>query len=92
MITIEQLKPGMIIRFKQDSNRTGDINPGWVLKKLEFINFSTYYGDPSISYKCKEHINSRFTTDNKIHNDILLSKLKYMEIVGERKSHLPKWW
>lgn len=92
MIKKEQLKPGMIIRFKQHADKTGGVNKIWLLKKLEFIGFDNWFGEPCVAYKCKEYISNYFTTDNNIHLDIPLTKLQYMEIVGERKSHLPKWW
>lgn len=92
MIKKEQLKPGMIIRFKQHTDKKGAVNKIWLLKKLEFIGFANWFGKPCITYKCKEHVANFYTTDNKIHSDILLTYLQYMEIVGERKSHLPKWW
>lgn len=91
MIKKEQLKHGMIIRFKQNADKVGGVNKSWLLKKLKFIGFDKWFGEPSIAYTFEEHINKIFTNNKKIHTDIPLIKLQYMEIVSERKSHLPKW-
>jgi hypothetical protein len=90
MIDVHTLEPGTVIQFKKNTDQFPHlVNPDWIGKRLKFLGMAKR---GCISYMVLEDINSGFKKGY-IHNDIQADRLiECMEIVGERKSHLPSWW